>query len=235
MRHHDLLGLPLADPAFILGEWSRLARQFFGGALTPLAIHWSARLTASLGVFVCGGTSLGNATGGSQKPRSQCIRLSSQLFQLLASDRDLAMREFRSTLAHEMIHQWQFESLNSRPNHGPTFRMMMDMMNQEGLGVSVYHSCSDAVGVLARYRWACTRCGQEYRRQRRTIDPRRHRCGNCRGSLKLLTVKGGGAGSDSILAGSLMRPSLPLSFAPSSGQSQRTPEEVERSVWPIDS
>ena len=90
------------------------------------------------------------------------------------------------TLAHEMIHQWQYDILKRRPNHGADFRRMMAKMNRDGLGITIYHSLGSAVAALAQYAWRCQHCGCMYQRQRRTIQPRRHRCGSCRGPLREL-------------------------------------------------
>jgi predicted SprT family Zn-dependent metalloprotease len=96
--------------------------------------------------------------------------------------------ETLTTLAHEMIHQWQYDILKRRPNHGTDFRRMMTRMNEEGLGITIYHTMGKEVAALAQYAWRCQRCGSIYRRQRRSIQPRRHSCGTCRGPLRELAV-----------------------------------------------
>jgi hypothetical protein len=75
------------------------------------------------------------------------------------------------TLAHEMIHQWQYDILKRRPNHGADFRRMMVRMNRDGLGITIYHSLGKEVAALAKYAWRCQHCGCLYQRQRRTIQP----------------------------------------------------------------
>ena len=97
-------------------------------------------------------------------------------------------QEIVSTLAHEMIHQWQFDILKRRPNHGPDFLRKMTEMNRDGaLAITIYHSLQKEVLALTRFSWRCRQCGRVYRRQRRTIQPRRHHCGICRGSLQELS------------------------------------------------
>ena len=103
-------------------------------------------------------------------------------------DAGLSKREARQILLHEMIHQWQYDVLKRRPNHGQDFRRMMARMNQDGLGITVYHSLGKEVMALAKYAWRCQQCGSIYRRQRRTIQPRRHLCGACRGPLREFAV-----------------------------------------------
>ncbi len=91
--------------------------------------------------------------------------------------------ELLGTLAHEMIHQWEFDIRKRRPSHGPTFREMMDRMNEAGLGITIRHQLNKTVDAFNRYAWECVRCGMGYQRQRRTILPSRHLCSRCRGRL----------------------------------------------------
>lgn len=168
-------------------EWGFLNQRFFQSQLSPITIHWSQRLTSSLGVFVC------RLDHRSQilpfkpiDPTSRCIRLSTPLFQLLGVDPALSKRALDQTLAHEMIHQWQYDLLKRRPDHGPEFRSRMKQMNEAGLEVTVHHAYNAHVAVLSRYWWSCRHCGEVYRRQRESIDPRRHRCGICHGALNRL-------------------------------------------------
>jgi predicted SprT family Zn-dependent metalloprotease len=77
--------------------------------------------------------------------------------------------------------------LKRRPNHGVDFLRKMTEMNRDGaLAITIYHSLQKEVLALARFAWRCRQCGRVYRRQRRTIQPRRHHCGTCRGSLQEL-------------------------------------------------
>ena len=107
----------------------------------------------------------------------------------------MAEQEIVSTLAHEMIHQWQYDILKRRPNHGLDFLRKMTEMNRDGaLAITVYHSLQKEVLALTQFAWRCRQCGRVYRRQRRTIQPRRHHCGICRGSLQELAVDDRSAG-----------------------------------------
>jgi hypothetical protein len=87
------------------------------------------------------------------------------------------------TLAHEMIHQWQFDVLKRRPNHGSDFCRKMTELNRDGLGITIRHRMDRGVQALVKYAWRCLGCGRAYERHRRTIHPERHRCGACRGPL----------------------------------------------------
>ena len=129
MAHHsattnDAGPSPVA-PHRLQELWLALNARYFNGALSPIRIFWSRRLTASAGMFV---TRVGprarrhNATDTGTERR--LIRLSLPLLL------DQPEREIVVTLAHEMIHQWQFERLKRRPNHGPDFHHMMETMNR---------------------------------------------------------------------------------------------------------
>lgn len=173
---------------YLQSTWADLNARYFRRALPSIRVVWSRRLTASLGLFSSrsGPRSRGAATTSFDSDH-RIIRLSLPLLTQLASRTPHIEHELVGTLAHEMIHQWQYDVLRRRPNHGPDFRRMMDRMNQDGLGITVYHQLNREVEVFARYVWRCERCGYVYRRQRRTIKPRRHQCGACRGRLRPIT------------------------------------------------
>ncbi len=176
----------LPTPESLHTIWTDLNRRYFHGVLPPVSIEWSRRLTSSAGMFVCRvGPRHGLHPTDDERLGRRCIRLSAVL--LPDGDQD-SPRETLVTLAHEMIHQWQYDILKRRPNHGPDFRRMMARMNQDGLGITIYHSLGKEVTALARYAWRCQQCGSIYRRQRRTIQPRRHLCGSCRGPLRELAI-----------------------------------------------
>lgn len=171
----------------ITAIWSDLNTRYFDGALPPIAVVWSRRLTASVGMFV---SRAGPRSGwrANRSANSREIRLSLPLLKPLLTKTPYGSQELVSTLAHEMIHQWQFDVLKRRPNHGPDFLRKMTEMNRDGaLAVTIYHSLKQEVLALSRFAWRCGRCGRIYRRQRRTIQPRRHHCGSCRGALHELS------------------------------------------------
>jgi predicted SprT family Zn-dependent metalloprotease len=165
--------------------WSDLNSRYFDGALPPITLVWSRRLTASVGMFVSRtGPRSSWTEGATPKTSKREIRLSLPLLTPLLARTQFGSNELVSTLAHEMIHQWQYDILKRRPNHGPDFLRKMREMNRDGtLAVTVYHALKKEVQALSRFAWRCGRCGRIYRRQRRTIQPRRHHCGSCRGAL----------------------------------------------------
>lgn len=168
-------------------HWYALNARYFGNLLPPIPIVWSRRLTSSVGMFVCrGGPRTPPASGGRSRRE---IRLSQPLLERLAERTPYAEQELLNTLAHEMIHQWQFDVLKRRPNHGLDFLRKMAEMNRSGhVAVATHHSLEKEVLALSRFAWRCANCGQIYRRQRNTIEPRRHQCSQCRGALQELRL-----------------------------------------------
>ena len=163
--------------------WQSLAHHFFENRLPLITIEWSTRLTASAGMFVSQiGPRSWWASREYRQGAARIIRLSAPLL------RDQPEEELRRTLAHEMIHQWQFDIRRHRPSHGVEFREMMHRMNVAGLGVTVRHQLNVAVQSHNRYAWQCLQCGMAYHRQRRTIIPTRHICSRCRGKLVEVTL-----------------------------------------------
>jgi predicted SprT family Zn-dependent metalloprotease len=175
---------PLTHPQLI-DVWTHLNARYFDGVLPPIALVWSRRLTSSVGMFVsrAGPRSAWGDTGAPKTSKRE-IRLSLPLLTPLLARSPFGHHELVSTVAHEMIHQWQYDILKRRPNHGPDFLRKMREMNRGGaLAITVYHALKKEVQALSRFAWRCGQCGRIYRRHRRTIQPRRHHCGNCRGAL----------------------------------------------------
>ena len=182
--------------------WRELNQRYFSGLLPPIQIIWSRRLTASVGMFV---SRRGPRMPAGELGPQRDIRLSLPLLERLATRTAYVQQEVLNTLAHEMIHQWQFDILKRRPNHGLDFLRKMHEMNHSGLvAVTTYHSLHKEVLALSRFAWRCQDCGRIYRRQRKTIEPKRHHCGRCSGRLRELT---------SLTPAPAMRPS-PESHSP---------------------
>ena len=173
--------------------WKALDSLYFGGRLPSIRIEWSTRLTASSGLFVSQvGPRNRWVTQGFRHGEARVIRLSAPLLC------EQSHEEIRRTLAHEMIHQWEYDVRKRRPSHGEDFRRMMDRMNMDGLQVRVRHDLEEGLEKLNRYAWQCVECGLTYYRHRRTIVPSRHICSRCHGILVEIPV---GQGKDSSFSG----------------------------------
>ncbi len=195
-------------------QWRELNERYFAGLLPPISIVWSRRLTTSVGLFV---SRIGPRARHEQKTipigGHREIRLSLPLLERLTKRTPYAEQELRNTLAHEMIHQWQFDVLKRRPNHGLDFWRKMTDMNRDGaLAITIYHSLQKEVLALARFAWRCRECGRVYRRQRKTIEPRHHQCGSCRGALQELGLVGGGVSPRPNSRPPLSGPEAPVSL-----------------------
>lgn len=159
--------------------WGALNATYFANRLPFIEIQWSTRLTSSVGLFVSRAGPRSQQTPLETRHGSgRVIRLSLPLL------RDQSLDEIRGTLAHEMIHQWQFDVKKCLPSHGREFRRIMHIMNQDGLGITVYHALNSEVEALAKYAWQCLQCGRAYHRQRKRLSPKTHRCGYCLGELR---------------------------------------------------
>jgi predicted SprT family Zn-dependent metalloprotease len=181
---------PPVTSQHLIQIWSELNGRYFAGLLPPIDLVWSRRLTSSVGLFVSRrGPRPRLDRDGLRPPTTREIRLSLPLLQHALQRSEYGEQEIVNTLAHEMIHQWQYDILKRRPNHGVDFLRKMTEMNRDGaLAITIYHSLQKEVLALTQFAWRCRQCGRVYRRQRRTIQPRRHHCGICRGSLQELNT-----------------------------------------------
>ena len=103
------------------------------------------------------------------------------------------------TLAHEFCHLANYMISDIRNNpHGKEFKAWGAKCNRafadRGVKVTTKHSYE----IAFKYVWECLECGKEYKRHSRSIDPKRARCGKCKGSLKQTkpAPRGGGKPSE---------------------------------------
>ncbi len=170
--------VPLSAAA-LRSIWQVCNASYFRNRLPPIEIQWSTRLTSSVGLFMSRvGPRDSRVLREERRDQGRVIRLSVPLLT------GQSFEAIRSTLAHEMIHQWQFDVKKCRPSHGREFRRLMDMMNADGLGVTIYHALTGTAETRTKFAWRCGRCGHTYHRQRKTLSPARHRCGECLGPLR---------------------------------------------------
>ena len=158
--------------------WGSLNAWYFENRLPPIEIQWSTRLTSSVGLFVSqSGPRTQWVEPETRHGSGRVIRLSLPLLY------GKSLAEIRGTLAHEVIHQWQFDVKKCNPSHGCEFRRVMKIMNQDGLGITIYHTLITETEALSKYSWQCQECGRFYHRQRKSLSSRNHRCGHCLGEL----------------------------------------------------
>ena len=109
--------LAMATPSIeeLQAHWRNLNVRHFNNRLPPISIVWSRHLTSSVGMFTSRGGPRSPQQSVSDGSRRE-IRLSQPLLERLAERTPYAEQELLNTLAHEMIHQWQFDVLKRRPN-----------------------------------------------------------------------------------------------------------------------
>ena len=127
--------------------WQELNESYFQNRLPAIEIQWSTRLTASAGLFR---SRTGPRTSWvaleERHGKGRVIRLSVPLLS------GQSFEEIRGTLAHEMIHQWQFDVKKWCPSHGREFRRIMALMNAGGLGITIYHTLAEETQASAKLR-----------------------------------------------------------------------------------
>ncbi len=182
MARRSPITVPLSADA-LRSIWQVFNDAYFQNRLPPVEIQWSTRLTSSVGLFMSHvGPRDSRVLPEERHGKGRVIRLSVPLLS------GQSVEEIRSTLAHEMIHQWQFDVKKCRPSHGREFRRIMDMMNADGLGITICHALTEEAEAFTKFAWRCGRCGHAYHRQRKTLSPKRHRCGECLGPLREMTL-----------------------------------------------
>ncbi|KAH7192539.1 SprT-like family-domain-containing protein [Fusarium flagelliforme] len=90
-----------------------------------------------------------------------------------------------NVMAHEFCHLANFmvSGITTNP-HGREFKIWAakcsSVFGDRGIEVTTKHSYD----IDFKYVWECDECGTEFKRHSKSIDPKRHRCGSCKGLLK---------------------------------------------------
>ncbi|KAL8658386.1 MAG: hypothetical protein Q9226_001030 [Calogaya cf. arnoldii] len=93
-----------------------------------------------------------------------------------------------NVIAHEYCHLLNFMISNIKGNpHGKEFKIWARKCSaafaHRGVNVTTTH----VYEISYKYIWSCSKCGVEYKRHSKSIDPARHSCGKCH--EKLVQVK----------------------------------------------
>lgn len=90
-----------------------------------------------------------------------------------------------NVLAHEFCHLANFmiSGVTNNP-HGKEFKVWASKCSRTFQGRAVKVTTKHSYEIAFKYVWECSACGSEYKRHSRSIDPQRHRCGSCKGTLK---------------------------------------------------
>jgi predicted SprT family Zn-dependent metalloprotease len=90
-----------------------------------------------------------------------------------------------NVMAHEFCHLANFmiSGVTTNP-HGREFKVWAAKCSavfaDRGIEVTTKHSYD----IDFKYVWECDECATEFKRHSKSIDPKRHRCGSCKGPLK---------------------------------------------------
>lgn len=122
-----------------------------------------------------------SSTGGRYFTKSHNIEINPH--QLVMFGRE----ETEKIIKHELCHYHLHLAKRGYMHRDADFKQLLAQV-----GGSRY--CQSLPGAKARkslpyrYKLVCTACAMEYLRKRR-VDPKRYRCGKCKGKLKLLTLE----------------------------------------------
>lgn len=132
-------------------------------------------------------SSSGTSTPGSQPTKAKIRHHASiELAEKVIDSEDRLL----NTLAHEYCHLANFMISNVRDNpHGASFKAWAakchvalgshPVYGSKSIKITTKHSYE----INYKYLWCCEGCGCEYGRHSKSIDPKKSRCGVCKGVL----------------------------------------------------
>ena len=130
------------EESFNIYEYFEIYNQiYFENLLGSITLSWSSRMTSCAGVF-------------SVYKGIPTIRLS----ECLLKYRNL--NEVRETLLHEMIHAYcyikKYDMSDDLSGHGKYFKnKMIEINNETGLNITIYHNFINEVNYYTKYIWRC--------------------------------------------------------------------------------
>lgn len=172
-----------------------LAESFLAELDTKITNGEIARLSASTGGVKIIWSKKLNTTAGRANWKRETIKSSStapegktiyrhhaaiELAEKVIDDEERLL----NVIAHEFCHLANFmvSSIKTNP-HGKEFKAWAAKCSRDfsdrGIEVTTKHSYA----IDYKYVWECTKCGVEFKRHSKSIDPARHRCGGCKSKL----------------------------------------------------
>ncbi|KAF2738325.1 hypothetical protein EJ04DRAFT_509730 [Polyplosphaeria fusca] len=89
-----------------------------------------------------------------------------------------------NVLAHEYCHLTTFMISDVRTNpHGKAFRTWAARVSTAFTSHNVLVTTKHAYEISFKYVWECVKCGYEFKRHSKSVDPERHSCGRCQSRL----------------------------------------------------
>lgn len=122
-----------------------------------------------------------SSTGGRYFTKSHNIEINPHQLAMFGRE------ETEKIIKHELCHYHLHLAKRGYMHRDADFKQLLAQV-----GGSRY--CQSLPGAKARrslpyrYKLICTACAMEYLRKRK-VDPKRYRCGKCKGKLKLLTLE----------------------------------------------
>jgi predicted SprT family Zn-dependent metalloprotease len=158
-------------------EISRLAASTGG-----VKIIWSRRLKTTAGRAIWRREIVRPSTGGKngEPAPTYCHYARIELAEKVVDDEG----RLRNTIAHEFCHLANIMiSKITDDAHGEEFQKwgkeVTRVFEDRGIMVTTKHNYI----ISYKYVWKCENCGKEFKRHSMSIDPERHRCGNCKSRL----------------------------------------------------
>lgn len=139
-----------------------------------------------------------------------------------------------NVMAHEFCHLANFmiSGITTNP-HGREFKVWAAkcsaLFGDRGIEVTTKHSYD----IDFKYVWECDECGTEFKRHSKSIDPKRHRCGSCKGLLKQTrpTPRGAAAGKAPSRYQVFVKEQMAIVRAENSGSPQKVVMKLIAEKW----
>ncbi|KZF18908.1 hypothetical protein L228DRAFT_55708 [Xylona heveae TC161] len=172
-----------------LGEsfLTELDLKITGGKIAELTasgggvrLVWSKKLNTTAGRANWKREVINSGTANSNRSAQYRHHASIELAEKVINNNDRLL----NVIAHEYCHLATFmiDNIQDKP-HGKAFkewaRKCSTLFGNRGILVTTKHSYD----INYKYTWQCQDCGLEYKRHSKSIDPRRHACGNCKSQL----------------------------------------------------
>lgn len=136
-----------------------------------------------------------NSTAGRANWRRETVRMRGEDGKVVTLHRHHASIELAekviddedrllNVLAHEYCHLTTFMISNMRTNpHGAEFKSWATKVSRAFAARGVTVTTKHSYDIAYKYVWECVGCGHEFKRHSKSVDPTRHTCGKCKGTL----------------------------------------------------
>ncbi|KAI4233934.1 MAG: hypothetical protein LQ349_004105 [Xanthoria aureola] len=169
-----------------------LDQKIVNGQITTLAeptggvrLVWSKKLQSTAGRANWRREAIRTKDGeGQSSTTTYRHHASIELAEKVIDDEDRLI----NVIAHEYCHLLNFMVSNVKDNpHGKEFKLWAKKCSAAFAHRGVHVTTTHVYEISYKYIWVCSKCGVEYKRHSKSIDPARHSCGKCH--EKLVQVK----------------------------------------------